>query len=57
VPRRESEPDEFQPARFDEEEAADWRRHFLKPVIRQGVAFGLLFAVADDPGSRPHFFI
>jgi hypothetical protein len=45
VPRQESEPDEFQPASFDEEEAADLRRHFGRQAIRLALAFGLLFAV------------
>jgi hypothetical protein len=30
---------------FDEEAAADRRRHFLQQAIRLAMAFGLLFAV------------
>jgi hypothetical protein len=44
VALQQSEPDEFQPVSFDEEEAADLRRHFLGQAIRLLVAFGLLFA-------------
>jgi hypothetical protein len=43
--RQESESDEYQPATFEEEEAADLRRHFLRQAIRLTLAFGLLFAL------------
>jgi hypothetical protein len=43
--RQESEPDEFQPASFDQEQAADLRGHFLRQAIRLTLAFGLLFGL------------
>jgi hypothetical protein len=45
LPPQESQPDEFPPLSFDEEESADLRRHFLREAIRLALVFGLLFAV------------
>jgi hypothetical protein len=45
LPRPDSEPDEFQPVSFEQEDAADLRRHFLRQLIRLSLAFALLFGV------------
>lgn len=42
---QETEPDQYPPVRFDEEESADLRRYFVRQTIRLAVVFGLLFGV------------
>jgi hypothetical protein len=40
-----SDPDDLRPASFEEEEAANLRRHFLRQALRRALTFGTLFAV------------
>jgi hypothetical protein len=45
LPLRGSDPDDLRPASFEEEEAANLRRHFLRQALRWTLTFGTLFAV------------
>jgi len=45
LPLSGSEPDDLRPASFEEEEAANLRRHLLRQALRWALTFGALFAV------------
>jgi hypothetical protein len=52
LPLSGSDPDDLRSASFDEEEAANFRRHFLRQALRWALTFGTLFELLTLP--EPH---